>query len=414
MRLPAIAMGSRELKKTKPLLAGTDVRNLQQLLKGLGFFNSRIDGVFGYETELAVRMFQEAFGMKASGIVDKKLFDILQIIEKGGGLHWLTFQKDYCHTGYSPVPVPFSLKAAGKKRLSGIMDFCTYGGILIAVTRDGVCAMDIKSLETRWYSRGFSPIAGASLSVAGIVVPAGSLVILDMYTGKILATVNDDIFMTPAAIVKGMILASAKGSVHALDEKGDKLWRYKTEGALCSPPSVAYDLIYFASSDKNVYCLDKNGDLYWKTRVDDFISDPLPVWAGKVFALSRSSWFYALNPLSGDIIWKKKFSDEEFLAPAFNQDFLLAVDVKGGIFALSPQRGEIMWLKRLEAEPATLPIICSDTVFLGTEKGIAAINAKTGQIRILLEGKKIKALIQARSGIVAASENELVALSPAL
>lgn len=414
MKLSIKALGERQLKKQKPLMMGTDVRNLQQTLKWLGFFNSRIDGVFGYETEFAVRMFQKALGIKQNGIVDKTLFDILQKMERGGALRWLTIQKDYCHTAYSPVPVPFDLKIAERKRISGIIGFSTYGGILIAVTRDGVRAMDLKSLDTRWHSRGFSPAAGASVTNAGIVVPAGDLVILDMYSGKVLETVNTDTFISPAAAAEGMILASAGGYIYAFDEKGSKLWRYKTEGALCSPPAVAYDLIYFASSDQNVYCLDKNGALYWKAKVNDFISEPLSVWDGRVFAVSRGAWFYAFNPLTGEIMWKKKFSDEEFMAPAFHQDFMLAVDIKGTVFALSPRRAEIKWLKELKAQPATLPIICSDTAFLGTENGIAAIKIKTGETRIFLEGKKITALIQARFGVIVAAGDELMALSPGI
>ncbi|MGB3963867.1 MAG: peptidoglycan-binding domain-containing protein, partial [Tepidanaerobacteraceae bacterium] len=61
MSLPRVAFGSRQLKKQRPLIKGTDVRRLQQALKHLGFFRARVDGVFGYRTSEAVREFQSFF-----------------------------------------------------------------------------------------------------------------------------------------------------------------------------------------------------------------------------------------------------------------------------------------------------------------------------------------------------------------
>ena len=58
LRLPFMPFGSRPLSKQKPLMKGSDVRRLQQVLKYLGFFNARIDGVFGYDTFSAVKEFQ--------------------------------------------------------------------------------------------------------------------------------------------------------------------------------------------------------------------------------------------------------------------------------------------------------------------------------------------------------------------
>ncbi|MDI3480630.1 MAG: hypothetical protein PWQ97_285 [Tepidanaerobacteraceae bacterium] len=412
MKLPAITLGARELKRQKPLMTGTDIRRLQQMLKWLGFFNSRIDGVFGYETELAVMKFQKAFNIKPSGIVEKKLLDVLCEMEKGEAWRWRTIQKDYSHTAFSPMPVPWDLKIVGKKRMPGIIiGLCRYGGILVAVTRSGVCAMDIKTLKTRWNNRSFIPASWASVSAGVVAVPAENLMILDVFSGKLLANINFDTFLSPPAIAGGIIIAQAGGSTYAFDERGSLLWRYKTEGALCSPPAVAYDLIYFASSDGNIYCLDKEGAQYWKVRVNDIISEPLSIWDGRVLAVSRSACFYAINPLTGELMWKKEFADGQFLAPAFQRDFMLTVDIKGCIFAMSPRKAEIIWTKELKAQPSSLPIICCDTVFLGTESGIAAVRIKSGETRVFLEGKKITALIQARFGIIAAAGEEMVVLS---
>jgi N-acetylmuramoyl-L-alanine amidase len=51
---------------------GEDVIELQSRLKYIGFYTSEVDGVFGYNTYWAVRIFQEEFGMPIDGVVGPK------------------------------------------------------------------------------------------------------------------------------------------------------------------------------------------------------------------------------------------------------------------------------------------------------------------------------------------------------
>lgn len=49
---------------------GYDVNELQSRLKLLGYFHSKVDGIFGWSTYWAVRDFQRKFGKKTTGRVD--------------------------------------------------------------------------------------------------------------------------------------------------------------------------------------------------------------------------------------------------------------------------------------------------------------------------------------------------------
>lgn len=438
MKLPLISLGQRQLKKQKPLLAGTDVRELQQMLKRLGFFNSRIDGVFGDETEYCVKKFQKALGMRPNGVADKALFELLEELKGAETERWLTFQKDYRHTGYSPVPVLYDPKSSLTKKIPGIIGFNHYGNILIATSRQGVWALDLKDFSILWKNRDINPVSGASLMDNILIVPTGGLAFIDLYSGKVIKNIDEDGFITPVAANRGAIYASCRGSMFAFDEKGNRLFKYDTEGVFCSPPALAYDLLYFTSYDHHIYCLDSKGNLYWKISTSDIISTAPAVWDSKVFAISRDAWFYALNPLTGDIVWKKKFSDEEFMPPAFCGDLMLAVDMKGAVIALSPQRAEIKWVKELKLVPTTPPLVCPDMVFIGTEEGLAALKIKgkkptkslpqasekaakndllaLDEPEILVKfkessrNKKITAIVQVCFGIAVATEEELIFL----
>src|SRR5690625_6962099 len=56
---------------------GDDVIELQARLQYIGFYNGKIDGVFGWGTYWAVRNFQYEFGLEVDGLVGQKTKDTL-------------------------------------------------------------------------------------------------------------------------------------------------------------------------------------------------------------------------------------------------------------------------------------------------------------------------------------------------
>jgi len=62
-------LGDRLLFRTRPMLRGEDVRDLQLRLSRLGFDPGLVDGVFGPDTERALLAFQTEVGLVVDGIV---------------------------------------------------------------------------------------------------------------------------------------------------------------------------------------------------------------------------------------------------------------------------------------------------------------------------------------------------------
>ena len=57
-----------------PPLVGTDVVELQERLKELGFYRGVVDGIYDWEVERAVRDFQMDNGLNPDGIVQDHLW----------------------------------------------------------------------------------------------------------------------------------------------------------------------------------------------------------------------------------------------------------------------------------------------------------------------------------------------------
>lgn len=76
---------SRLLKKTSPLMTGTDVKNLQKALinKGYSCGSTGADGEFGNNTKSAVEKFQKAKGLTVDGIAGKNTVTALGGVWKG-------------------------------------------------------------------------------------------------------------------------------------------------------------------------------------------------------------------------------------------------------------------------------------------------------------------------------------------
>jgi N-acetylmuramoyl-L-alanine amidase len=68
-------LGDRVLYLSHPMLRGDDVAELQRRLGGLGFDAGRVDGIFGPDTDRAVREFQRNAGLTVDGLAGPATLD---------------------------------------------------------------------------------------------------------------------------------------------------------------------------------------------------------------------------------------------------------------------------------------------------------------------------------------------------
>ncbi len=64
---------------------GEEVRRIQTKLKQLGYYNGKVDGIYGVATQRAVRRFQSSVGITSDGIAGSKTLLFLGLDSSGGG-----------------------------------------------------------------------------------------------------------------------------------------------------------------------------------------------------------------------------------------------------------------------------------------------------------------------------------------
>ena len=60
---------------------GADVKKIQTKLKNWGYYNGSVDGVFGWQTESAVKSFQKKNGLTVDGVAGTKTLNAMGIFE---------------------------------------------------------------------------------------------------------------------------------------------------------------------------------------------------------------------------------------------------------------------------------------------------------------------------------------------
>lgn len=91
-------LGERLLYLRQPRLRGDDVADLQDLLTRLGFDCQKVDGVFGPNTDVAIRAFQAEMGLTVDGILGPAtLREIRRILPPHGLGPPVTYLKEHLH-----------------------------------------------------------------------------------------------------------------------------------------------------------------------------------------------------------------------------------------------------------------------------------------------------------------------------
>ena len=175
-------------------------------------------------------------------------------------------------------------------------------------------------------------------------------------------TTNGAVISSPSVADGIVYVGSQDKNIYALGAwSGNLIWKFTTQDVIESSPAVANGKVYTGGDDGYVYCLDAyEGNLIWKT----FVNGNLPftfgnlvlksspaVAGGMVYVGSLDSYLYALDANNGDIVWRTKTNGPIESSPAFAQGAVYFTSEEpnaGALYKLEAATGDVMWKQELD------------------------------------------------------------------
>jgi outer membrane protein assembly factor BamB len=204
----------------------------------------------------------------------------------------------------------------------------------------------------------------------------------------------EDRYINQALLLGDQVFAgSADGNLYALDLKGSLRWSYATEAAIWGSPVSDGEVIYVASMDHYIYALDpQTGDLIWKTEDlgGQLVAKPALSSSGVLYIgafgsrtdnVERSSRLVAVDSGNGQILWSTPTRGWVWSTPVLKEDALYFGDNEGFVYALNAQTGDVLW----QVQPDTsakraiigAPVILADQLYVGSKAGLLHILSLT-------------------------------------
>ncbi len=258
------------------------------------------------------------------------------------------------------------------------------------------------------------------LGRSGTTDPSGTL---PQGTLKWVFSTGAPILSSPAVADGIVYIGSQDGRLYALDaHSGEKLWDFKTKPVIKSSPAVADGVVYFGASDWYVYALDAvTGEKLWDFETEGpVVSSPVVangiVYIGSGSKYTESKFSYAINARDGRLRLRFKSLYSVFSSPAVSDETVYFSDSRGYLYAVdgnarswpweheikstwiflwirgllvfdfsllptpTPQSG-LLWGLRLSNAANSSPIVSDDTLYIGSDNKLVAVDLQSHQKR---------------------------------
>jgi len=171
-------------------------------------------------------------------------------------------------------------------------------------------------------------------------------------------------------------------------------WKFTTNGAVISSPSVTDGIVYVGSQDKNIYAIGAwSGNLIWNFTTQGAIESSPAVANGKVYTGGDDGYVYCLDAYTGAFIWKTFVNgDLPYTygslvlksSPAVSGDRVYIGSLDGSLYALNVNDGNIDWKFETSGPILCSPAVADGAVYFTSEEPTTAalykLNANTGAV----------------------------------
>jgi outer membrane protein assembly factor BamB len=231
-------------------------------------------------------------------------------------------------------------------------------------------------------------------------------------------------------IVNGIVYFGANdGRLRALDvHSGEELWNFEAKYFIKSSPAVADGVIYFGAGDYYLYALDAvKGKKLWDFETEGCVDSSPAVANGIVYIGSQSKFFYALHALDGRRRLRFMSFYPVFSSPAVKDGTVYFIDSYAQLYAVDgnarnwplehrirpfwiqlwafglplpdpPPHSGLIWNLRIGKRSNSSPVVTDDSVYVGSDNKLVALDIRSFQKRWEFEAKGIISSSPALSG----------------
>jgi outer membrane protein assembly factor BamB len=173
------------------------------------------------------------------------------------------------------------------------------------------------------------------------------------------------------------------------------VWKFPTNGAVMSSPSVVDGIVYFGSQDKNIYAVNAwSGTLVWNFTTLIGIQSSPSIADGKVCTGGEDGYVYCLDAYKGNLLWKTFVNGNQPItsgaavmlrsSPAIVDGKVYVGSLDGNLYVLDFDNGAIDWKFKTSGLITSSPTVADGAVYTVAEEpvsgGLYKLNAETGAL----------------------------------
>ncbi|MDD5131378.1 MAG: PQQ-binding-like beta-propeller repeat protein [bacterium] len=313
-------------------------------------------------------------------------------IDDKSQMNWDMFLRDRFHSGFVPVnmELPFSVK--WRKNLGRTSALVCRNNAVYLASGIQVSAISTENGSVIW-EKELPDILSSSPALYKNMLYIGSsdynLYALSMQDGEIKWKFKTNSYVNSSPVVydEKVFFASFDGYIYVVDSvSGELVWKLKIEGWSVSgetlpSPTVTEENVYLGTYNGHLYAVDmKYGFLKWEHFFGAKINLPVCFIDGVVYAAVEDGEVYALDGLTGKVIWKSTCHYKNIASLATDGNYLIINDFIGNICKLNGSNGSKIWeIKSIDQMPKSSVVVANNLIIISTKTGLIALNKITGE-----------------------------------
>lgn len=191
---------------------------------------------------------------------------------------------------------------------------------------------------------------------------------------------------SPLILNEAVLVATRKGTIHAVDVESGKKIGVKSFGASIEGPILIHEGIAFipnAFGSRSLTAYDLS-TAHERWKVEGIAFETAPVVAGEnIVAIDIEANVRAYDLASGEELWRFSLGDHRSVQSsplAFTDGRVFTVDDRGHSVMLNGKTGDVVWTRSLGYPVYATPAASGDRLFIPTTRGIMmAVDALAGK-----------------------------------